>query len=264
MEAEKILTADLDDILFENRNKGYGAYFLRKIYRKHIVNAGLITLATLILAFAYPYICLLLSSSVTTEKPTITVTTLSPPPPLDKTTPPPPPPNMPPPPPKTIHFTPPVIKPDEQVPPEQEVPPQVEVQQAPPGPTTDPNANYNFNDAPAAPVVEDKKQEPFMYVEQMPEFPGGEVELMKYLQKNIKYPPAARENGIEGKVVLQFVVDEKGNISEIKIIRDIGGGCGDEAVRVVKTMPPWKPGKQNGNAVPVYYKLPVTFKLSTE
>ena len=103
-----------------------------------------------------------------------------------------------------------------------------------------------------------------MYVEQMPEFPGGQTELIKYLQKNLRYPAAARENGIEGKVVLQFVVDETGNISDIQTVRDIGGGCAEEAIRVVKSMPPWKPGKQNGNAVKVYFKLPVTFKLGTE
>jgi protein TonB len=126
----------------------------------------------------------------------------------------------------------------------------------------DPNASYDFSAE--TQVVEEKAPEIFMYVEQMPEFPGGQVELLKYLQKNLRYPAAARENGIEGKVVLQFVVDESGKISEIQTVRDIGGGCAEEAIRVVRSMPPWKAGKQNGNAVKVYFKLPVTFKLGTE
>jgi protein TonB len=149
---------------------------------------------------------------------------------------------------------------------EEDVPPPVEeLQQAEVSNVTevDPNATYDFN-ATETQVVEEKKPEIFMYVEQMPEFPGGQTELIKYLQKNLRYPAAARENGIEGKVVLQFVVDESGKISDIQTIRDIGGGCAEEAIRVVKNMPPWKPGKQNGNAVKVYFKLPVTFKLGTE
>ncbi|MBA3647171.1 MAG: energy transducer TonB [Chitinophagales bacterium] len=266
MESSKILTADLDDIIFENRNKNYGAYFLRKIYNRHIMVAGMTTLAAFIIAFSIPYIKALLHKDVVVKKPVTTVTELSAPPPLDKTEPPPPPPDLPPPPPKTIKFTPPVIKPDEQVPPDQEPPPVEELKEAEPAATTvDPNANVDFSAAPPEQqVVEEKKPEIFMYVEQMPEFPGGVQELQKYLSKNIRYPAAARENGIEGKVVLQFVVNESGNISDIQVVRDIGGGCADEAIRVVKNMPPWKAGKQNGNPVKVYFKLPVTFKLGTE
>ena len=146
---------------------------------------------------------------------------------------------------------------------QEDLPPTVEeAEKVDPGPETDPNAQYNFSEP--APVVEEAKPQIFTYVEQMPEFPGGTAELQKFLYKNLKYPAAARENGIEGRVVLQFVVDESGHISEITQLRDIGGGCADEAVRVVKMMPPWKAGKQNGNPVKVYFKLPVTFKMSTE
>lgn len=105
---------------------------------------------------------------------------------------------------------------------------------------------------------------PLMFVEQMPTFPGGDQALQEYLYKNIRYPAAARENGIEGTVVLQFVVGSDGSISEIKTLRDVRGGCTDEAIRVVKNMPKWNAGKQNGNAVPVYFNLPVTFKLASE
>ncbi len=92
----------------------------------------------------------------------------------------------------------------------------------------------------------------------MPEPP---FDINSYLSKNIRYPSAARENEIQGRVVLQFVVDQGGNVTNIEIKKDIGGGCGQEAVRVVKAMPKWKPGKQNGQPVKVYYTLPVSFKL---
>src|SRR2546423_494560 len=139
MEADKILNADLDDIIFEGRNKSYGAYFLRKSYKNHIITAGIVTLAAFILAFSIPYIKSLFEKNTVTEKPKVELTTLSAPPPLDKTAPPPPPPDLPPPPPKTIKFTPPVIKPDEQVPPDQEPPPVEELKtEEPAAVTTDP------------------------------------------------------------------------------------------------------------------------------
>jgi protein TonB len=200
---------------------------------------------------------------VVVAKKEIKYTELSEPPPIDKNTPPPPPPDLPPPPPKTIKFTPPVIKPDELVK-EEDVPPPIEEMQQAEISTVDVDADATYDFSAETQVVEEKAPEIFMYVEQMPEFPGGQAELLKYLQKNLRYPAAARENGIEGKVVLQFVVDEGGKISEIQTVRDIGGGCAEESIRVVRSMPPWKPGKQNGNAVKVYFKLPVTFKLGTE
>lgn len=104
----------------------------------------------------------------------------------------------------------------------------------------------------------------FKYIEVMPEFPGGLEKMMKFLQENLKYPPDARENGIQGRVVTQFVVDEEGNISDVQILKGIGGGCDEEVVRIVKTMPKWNPGKQNGTPVKVYYKMPVTFALGSD
>ena len=102
----------------------------------------------------------------------------------------------------------------------------------------------------------------FTYVEQMPEFPGGQTELVRFLSGNLKYPDSARSAGIEGRVVLQFIVGKDGSISDVMVLRDIGGGCAAEAVRVVKMMPRWTPGKQNGNPVDVYFKLPVSFRLN--
>jgi TonB family protein len=102
----------------------------------------------------------------------------------------------------------------------------------------------------------------YTYVEQMPEFPGGQGELMKFLQQNLRYPSDARTAGIEGRVVAQFIVDEKGGISDITILHGVSPSCDSEVVRVISAMPGWNPGKQNGTAVKVYFRLPVTFKLN--
>ena len=118
--------------------------------------------------------------------------------------------------------------------------------------------------APAKPVVVAEKPAPdkvFTFVEQKPLFPGGEAALFKYLGENIKYPSLARESGTEGKVFIQFVVNKDGSISDAKVVRGIGGGCDEEALRVVREMPKWEPGRQNGQSVRVQYSLPVVFKL---
>ena len=111
-------------------------------------------------------------------------------------------------------------------------------------------------------VVEDKKEEKvFTAVEQMPQFPGGEAELMKYISNNIKYPTMAMENNIQGRVVVQFVVTSTGKIGEVKVVRSKDPDLDKEAVRVVKSLPNFIPGKMNGQAVNVWYTLPITFKL---
>ncbi len=101
----------------------------------------------------------------------------------------------------------------------------------------------------------------FKVVEEMPEFPGGSAKLMEYIQKNIKYPMMARESDIQGRVFVSFVVEPDGSISNVGVIRGIGGGCDEEAVRVVNSMPKWKPGKQRGSAVRCSYTVPIIFKL---
>lgn len=108
-----------------------------------------------------------------------------------------------------------------------------------------------------APVAE----EIFTFVEEYPEFPGGDKALREYILNNIKYPEVARTSGITGTVYVQFVVEKDGSISDVKVVRGIGGGCDEEAVRVVKSMPRWKPGKQRGQPVRVYFTLPIEFKL---
>ena len=111
-------------------------------------------------------------------------------------------------------------------------------------------------------VEEDVEEEKiFKIVEDMPQFPGGQQALMKYLAENIKYPAIARDAGIQGTVFVTFVVDENGNVGEVEVLRGIGGGADEEAKRVVRSMPKWKPGKQRGKPVKVQYNLPVRFTL---
>ena len=115
-----------------------------------------------------------------------------------------------------------------------------------------------------APEIEEEEvveQEIFQIVEEMPSFPGGEQKLLEYVAKNTKYPQIARESGIQGRVFIGFVVEPDGSISNVKVLRGIGGGCDEEAVRVIKSLPKWKPGKQRGKAVRVSYQIPVNFKL---
>ena len=115
-----------------------------------------------------------------------------------------------------------------------------------------------------APEIEEEdiqEAEIFTIVEEMPDFPGGMQKLADYLAKNIKYPQMARESGIQGRVFVNFVIEPDGSVSNVNVMRSLGGGCDEEAVRVVKSMPKWKPGKQRGKAVRVSYILPVNFQL---
>ena len=109
--------------------------------------------------------------------------------------------------------------------------------------------------------VEEKKEEIFKSVEQMPTFPGGDAALMKYLSSHINYPAMAQENGVQGRVVVQFVVTKTGKVGEVKVVRSVDKDLDREAVRVCKSLPNFVPGRQNGQPVNVWYTLPVTFKL---
>ncbi|MBR0195725.1 MAG: energy transducer TonB [Paludibacteraceae bacterium] len=113
-----------------------------------------------------------------------------------------------------------------------------------------------------APVEEEEEEVVFVVVESMPEFPGGQQALFKYLSENVKYPVIAQENGIQGRVICQFVVNKDGSIVDVEVVRSGGDASLDkEAIRVIKTMPKWKPGKQRGKPVRVKYTVPVNFKL---
>lgn len=116
-----------------------------------------------------------------------------------------------------------------------------------------------------APVVEEKKEEEiFVAVEQSAEFPGGQAALMKWLSQNIRYPEAAQQNDIQGRVIVKFVVEKDGSIGQASIVKGVDKDLDREALRVVKKMPKWQPGKNNGVAVRSYFNLPVTFKLQNQ
>ena len=113
-----------------------------------------------------------------------------------------------------------------------------------------------------APVEEEEEEVIFVVVEKMPEFPGGQQALFKYLSENVKYPVIAQENGIQGRVICQFVVNKDGSIVDVEVVRSGGDPSLDkEAIRVIKSMPKWKPGKQRGKPVRVKFTVPVSFKL---
>lgn len=110
--------------------------------------------------------------------------------------------------------------------------------------------------------AEVQEQEIFQVVENAPAFPGGDGSRMKFLQDNIKYPQMARESGIQGTVYVTFVVERSGAVTDVRILRGIGGGCDEEALRVVQNMPKWEPGKQRGKPVRVQFNMPIKFSLA--
>ncbi|GAB3823071.1 energy transducer TonB [Pontibacter rugosus] len=274
MDASKLAKASLDDIVFEGRNRAYGAFLLRKLYNKHITVAAIVAILLFALFLSIPLIAKLIQGEEEEQvvERIVTEVDLAPPPPLDEATPPPPPPpppDLPPPPPPvraTVKYTPPVVKRDNEVVEEEEIPDVEVLTEIDAGVKTvegSKNAPLDLGDIDGtsdvvAEVVEEK---PYTYVEQMPTFPGGESEMLKYLGKNIRYPAVAQRAGVEGLVVLSFVVGRTGEISEIQVIKNLGAGTDEEAMRVVKSMPKWTPGKQNGRAVPVRYTLPVRFAI---
>jgi len=115
------------------------------------------------------------------------------------------------------------------------------------------------------PVFEDEEEvvemEIFTVVESMPGYPGGDAQRMKFLQENIKYPQMARESGIQGTVYVTFVVEHDGSVTDVRVLRGIGGGCDEEAIRVIKLMPKWNAGKQRGKPVRVQFNMPIKFTL---
>jgi periplasmic protein TonB len=275
MDASKLAKASLDDIVFEGRNRAYGAYLLRRLYNKHITVAAIVAIILFFLFISIPLISKMIKGDQEEEQVVeriVTEVDLAPPPPLDEATPPPPPPpppDLPPPPPPvraTVKYTPPVVKRDEEVQEEEEIPDVEVLEEVDAGIKTvegDPNAPMDLGeiDGTSDVVAEVVEEKPYTYVEQMPTFPGGDTEMMKYLGKNIRYPAAAQRAGVEGLVVLSFVVSNTGEISDIQVVKALGAGTDEEAVRVVKSMPKWTPGKQNGRAVPVRYTLPVRFTI---
>ena len=170
----------------------------------------------------------------------------------------------------SIKFTAPVIKKDSEVKPEDELKTQDQLMQTKTAiGSFDVKGNDDANGEvlkakeviaqPEPPKVEETKV--FDVVEQMPSFPGGPAALMSYLSQNTKYPVVAQENGVQGRVVVSFVVERDGSITDVRVVRSVDPSLDKEATRVVKSMPNWIPGKQNGSTVRVKYNVPVSFKL---
>jgi protein TonB len=260
MKDQKVYAAPMDEIVFEHRNKTYGAYILRKLYNKNMNRALLLAVIILLAGLAYP-----LASSYYAQKRANYIEKVANAEFMDMDKPkeeaPPPPP--PPPPPaaelqQKVKFVAPVVTTEEVVE-DVDIFNQDELAQTG-------NVAVDVQEEVAVEakeeVIEVEEAKPvFTIFEEMPSFPGGEAERNKFLAENIVYPQQATENGIQGTVYVSFVVDSKGNVTDVKVLRGIGGGCDEEALRVVKMMPQWHPGKQNGKLVRVLFNMPIYFKL---
>ena len=261
------------DLVFEGRNQSYGAYRLRKSTGKRNVWSLLIVLIAAVVIFSVIAIKNVIQANqrvaVTTAVELSSIETKKQPkvekkapvkieqPKVEKVK-------------SSIKFTAPVIKKDEDVKPEEEMKTQEDLQKTK---TTIGAFNVVGNDEVGGEVLKAKEEiaqpEPpkeeenkvFDVVEEQPSFPGGQGALMQWLRDNIKYPVIAAENGIEGRVTVQFVVSKTGSISGVTVVRGVDPSLDKEAVRVVSSMPNWTPGKQNGTTVNVRYTLPVTFRL---
>jgi len=260
MTNQEVFAAPMDEIVFEHRNKTYGAYILRKLYPKNVTKALIIAVIILLAGLAYP-----LASSYYAQKRSKYIEKAASAEFIDMDKPkeeaPPPPPPPPPPPAaleQKVKFVAPIVTTEEVVE-DADIFNQDELSQT----TNEAVAIEEIVVETKVEVieVEESKKEVFTIVEEMPAFPGGETERNKFLAANIQYPQQATENGIQGTVYVSFVVDSKGNVTEVKILRGIGGGCDEEALRVVKMMPKWHPGKQNGKNVRVLFNMPIYFKL---
>ena len=271
-----LVNNDWVDLVFEGRNQEYGAYKLRKGTSKRNVFSILAMLALAALVFIGISLKTIIESS--TKKVAVTqVQELSA---LEK--------------PKekaevkqkkveiqqpekvvecvksSVKFTAPVIKKDDDVKPEDELKTQDELMNTKTAiGALDVKGNDDANgevlklkEAVAQPEPKPEvENKVFDVVEQMPSFPGGNSALMEYLQQNVKYPVVAQENGVQGRVVVSFVVEKDGSITDVKVVRSVDPSLDKEAARVVKSMPRWIPGKQNGSAVRVKYNVPVSFRL---
>jgi len=258
MAQEKMDAPDFDDIVFEIRNKEYGAYKLRKKYNRTVLLALLIGSLIIATAIITPYINAKAAenkSKKAERQVEIKLENLDTP--NEQVAPPPPPP---PPPTDVVQqqaYVPPVvvdsIKPEDM----QEL-------------MTADEAQTEIVNRDVVEVVEQVQQEvqeeeaepePFVVVEEMPMFPGGELELLKYIMAHTIYPEVAKENNIQGRVIIRFCVTAKGGVNQVSVLKGVDPELDKEAIRVVTALPPFKPGKQGGKPVPVWYMVPITFTL---
>ncbi len=263
MKTEAAIHTTWEDILFENRNKDYGAYFIRKIYSRNVILSFIGMLLIMGLAIAYPTIAEFFRSregASDFKKDLSKVVTLDQPPPIMPNTPPPPRVEVPPPV-KTLKYVAPKVTKEEVL--EEEIPTIEEIKKTEVSTETTEGPETVVFEEPVKEVVDNgDDNQIYTVVEQQPEFPGGYEAMMKFIQKNMKYPPQARRMGTEGRVFVGFVVNTDGKITDVQTVKGISMDCDKEAARVVQMMPPWKAGKQNGRPVRVRFVLPVNFKLA--
>jgi periplasmic protein TonB len=248
---------DFDDIVFEIRNKEYGAYILRKKYDRNVILSTLIGTVILAAAIITPYLnAKALEKRQSRAERQVEIKLVNLDQPNEQVAPPPPPP-----PPADIvqqqKYVPPVVV--------DSVKPEDNVQLM----TAD-EAQKEVKNTEVVEVVTEVKQEvqeeeaepePFIIVEEMPIPPGGESGLLKYIADNTKYPEVAKENNIQGKVFVKFCVTSKGGVDQVSIFKSVDPELDAEAIRVVKTLPAFKPGKQGGKPVPVWFTVPINFQI---
>lgn len=271
-----LISSDWVDLVFEGRNKAYGAYRLRKSTTKRNILAMVAVVILLVVAF----IILTVKNFVDEQRAKVAMTQVAeltnykqpekkaevkqkkievePERVVERVK-------------SSIKFTAPVIKKDDEVKPDEELKTQEELMSTKTAiGTFDVKGNDDANGeilkakdviAEPEPPKHEEENKVFDIVEQQPLFPGGPAALMKYLSENTKYPVVAQENGVQGRVTVQFVVEKDGSISDVHVLRGVDPSLDKEAVRVVKSMPRWTPGKQNGITVRVNYRVPVLFRL---
>lgn len=277
MEPNKILQADILDIIFDGKNKAYGAYDLRKTYNKTLVKALLFTSAILLLAFLGSVMANMLNKGKKTDQIEVLETQMAeikkdePPPP-----PPPPPPPTPPPPPEVnqVKFTPPKIVKDEEVKPDEKIE-EIKEDQVISTKTVESENKEQIVQAPVedkgtqvveVPKVSDDENKIFTKVEVEASFPGGESAWRRYLQNNLN-PNTPVDNGApEGtyQVVVRFIVGRDGSISDVQAETSHGYGMEQEAMKIIKKGPKWTPAIQNGRNVNAYCRQPITFVVQEQ
>ncbi|MEI6275419.1 MAG: energy transducer TonB [Prolixibacteraceae bacterium] len=256
MVIDKQFIPTFDDIVFENRNQEYGAYQIRKKYNRVVLISTLIGIVILGLIVIVPYIRASNQAKQKARDATEVIAEMAND--LQEAAAPPPPP--PPPPPSeqqaVVKYVAPVVVDSVKV--EDQSKLMISDEQVS---TTVNKEVVEVVEQKQEEVQEKEEQQVFVVVEEMPEFPGGELALRTYIAKAIVYPTVAQENGIQGKVFVTFVVNKDGSVSNAKIARGVDASLDTEALRVVSTLPKWKPGKQRGVPVRVSYTVPISFKL---
>ena len=261
-----------DDIIFQSRNRAYGAFDLRQQYKPTLSRAlGLgigLFLGTLAAPTLYARFWPHNTASINQSMQEVTLTQLAEPPAEKPIV-------IPPaeaaPAVNTVRNLPPVVMPEAEVVEETLPPTTDQLQDATSGTqTAEGTGEVDIIAAPeaSAPTVAEKAMEaeakteaPFLIVEQQPEYPGGMDALRNFLGKNLNYPRQAASAGVSGRVYVSFVVNTDGSLTDLQVVKGIGFGCDEEAVRVMRKMPSWRPGKQAGRAVRVKYNLPISFTL---